>query len=37
MADFEDNIKVNTVIGKDDVSTDDADNRRGVAGNLFYL
>ena len=35
MADFEDNIKVNTVIGKDDVSTDDADNRRGVAGIFF--
>ena len=35
MADFENNIKVNSVIGRDDVSTADVNNRRGVAGIFF--
>lgn len=35
MAGFENDIMVNTVIGKDDVSTADVDNRRGVAGIFF--
>ena len=35
MADFEDDIRVNHVIGKDDVSASDPDIRRGVAGIFF--
>ena len=35
MAEFEHNIRVNTVIGKDDVSADNPDIRRGVAGIFF--
>ncbi|MBQ6362095.1 MAG: dihydroxyacetone kinase subunit DhaK [Lachnospiraceae bacterium] len=35
MADFEDDIKVNTVIGRDDVSSNHKENRRGVAGIFF--
>jgi dihydroxyacetone kinase-like protein len=37
MADFENSIKVNSVIGKDDVSISNRDNRRGVAGIFFVF
>lgn len=37
MADFEHGIQVNSVIGKDDVSIADQDNRRGVAGIFFVF
>ena len=36
MAEFEDNITVERVIGKDDISSDDPELRRGVAG-IFFL
>lgn len=37
MADFEDHIPVNMVIGKDDVSVKEPDARRGVAGIFFVF
>jgi dihydroxyacetone kinase-like protein len=35
MADMEHSIRVTSVIGKDDVATDNPENRRGVAGIFF--
>ncbi|SHI04208.1 dihydroxyacetone kinase DhaK subunit [Sporobacter termitidis DSM 10068] len=35
MADMENSIRVTSVIGKDDVATDNPENRRGVAGIFF--
>lgn len=35
MANFEDNIRVETVIGRDDLATDDPAIRRGIAGIFF--